>query len=262
MTQSFRLYEPGESFLYRLDPRVKLIGVLAIFFLSILFTDPRFLAPVFLGVLVLIVAGRVPMRRVALMLRSLAILVVIALILWPLIYQRGPVVTTVLGFRITEGGLLYGGGMAFRILDMVIAPITLFLTTTQPDFVAALRRLGLPYKASFALATSFRFLPTVAGVGTSIVEAQRARGLDPSRGSPVRRIRSYARILGPLVITCIRIAQQLTLAVEARAFSIDRPRTFYRQLRLRRQDRIALGVIGAACVVGIAIRLAGFGLVS
>ncbi|HET7494197.1 MAG TPA: energy-coupling factor transporter transmembrane component T [Candidatus Limnocylindrales bacterium] len=262
MTQSFRLYEPGSSFLYRLDPRVKVVGVLAVFLLSILFTSPYYLGPVFALIVAIIVAGRVPLRRVALLLRSLTILVLISLVLWPLLYRQGPIVTTVFGFPITEGGLEYGAGMTFRILDMVIAPITLFLTTTQPDFVAALRRLGLPYKASFALATSFRFLPTVAGVGTSIVEAQRARGLDPSRGSPVRRIRSYARILGPLVITCIRIAQQLTLAVEARAFSIDRPRTFYRQLRLRRQDRIALGVIGAACVVGIAIRLAGFGLVS
>lgn len=260
MTQSFRLYEPGNSFLYRLDPRVKLIGVFAIFFLSILFTDPRFLAPVFLGVLALIVAGRVPMRRVALMLRSLAILVIIALILWPLIYQRGPVVTTILGFRITEGGLFYGGGMAFRILDMVVAPIALFLTTTQPDFIAGLRRLGLPYKASFALATALRFLPTIVGVGQSIVEAQRARGLDPSKGSPLRRMKSYGRILGPLMITSIRIAQQLVLAVEAKAFSIDRPRTFYRDLHFETPDYVALAVIGLACAVAMTVRVLGYGV--
>lgn len=260
MTQSFRLYEPGASFLYRLDPRVKLIGVLAIFFLSILFTDPRFLAPVFLGVLVLIVAGRVPMRRVALMLRSLAVLVVIALLLWPLIYQKGPVVATILGVGVTEGGLLYGGGMAFRILDMVIAPIALFLTTTQPDFIAGLRRLGLPYKASFALATALRFLPTIAGVGQSIVEAQRARGLDPSRGSPLRRMKSYGRILGPLMITSIRIAQQLVLAVEAKAFSIDRPRTFYRELRFDTLDYVALAVIGLVCAAAAMVRVLGHGV--
>jgi energy-coupling factor transport system permease protein len=262
VTQSFRLYEPGSSFLYRLDPRVKVVGVLAVFLLSILFTSPFYLAPVFLAVMVVIVAGRVPLRRVALLLKSLTVLVIISLILWPLIYKQGPVVATVLGASITRGGLEYGAGMTFRILDMVIAPIALFLTTTQPDFVAALRRLGLPYKASFALATSFRFLPTVAGVGTSIVEAQRARGLDPSRGSPVRRMRSYSRILGPLVITSIRIAQQLIFAVEAKAFSIDRPRTFFRQLRLQREDRIALAVIAIVCVVALGVRAAGLGLVS
>lgn len=41
------------------------------------------------------------MRRVAVLLRSLSILVVISLILWPLIYQQGPVLFRVLGFDIT-----------------------------------------------------------------------------------------------------------------------------------------------------------------
>jgi energy-coupling factor transport system permease protein len=149
--------------------------------------------------------------------------------------------------------------MAFRILDMVIAPIALFLTTTQPDFIAGLRRLGLPYKASFALATAFRFLPTVVGVGQSIVEAQRARGLDPSRGSPVRRMKSYGRIVGPLMITSIRIAQQLVLAVEAKAFSIDRKRTFYKHLVYGPADWIALFVIASVVSVAIVVRLMGYG---
>lgn len=262
MTQSFRLYEPGSSFLYRLDPRVKVIAVLAVFLLSVMFTSPFVLGPVFGLLVAIIVAGRVPLKRVALLLRSLTVLVLISLILWPLLYKQGPVVATVLGFSITQGGLEYGAGMTFRILDMVIAPIAFFLTTTQPDFVAAVRRLGLPYKASFALATSFRFLPMVAGVGNSIIEAQRARGLDPSRGWPVRRMRSYARILGPLMITSIRIAQQLIFAVEAKAFSIDRPRTFFRQLRLTGEDRVALVIIAGACLAAVAIRVAGYGLVS
>lgn len=262
MTQQFRLYEEGFTFLYRLDPRVKLLGVLAVFFLSIIFNDPRFLAPVFFSILALIIIGRVPIRRVALLLRSLAILVIISLILWPLIYQQGPVLFRVAGFNITEGGIFFGFGMAFRILDMVIAPITLFLTTTQPDFVAGLRRLGLPYKASFALATAFRFLPTVVGVGQSIVEAQQARGLDVGRGSPVRRMKSYGRIVGPLMITSIRIAQQLVFAVEAKAFSIDRKRTFYKHLVYDRADWLALFVIASIVAVAIVIRVMGYGSLS
>lgn len=259
MTQQFRLYEHGSSFLYRLDPRVKLIAVLAVFLLSILFQDPRYLAPVFFTILALIIVGRVPLKRVGLLLRSLSILVVISLVLWPLIYQQGPVLFEVAGIDVTEGGVFFGFGMAFRILDMVIAPIALFLTTTQPDFIAGMRRLGLPYKASFALATALRFLPTVVGVGQSIVEAQQARGLDPKRGSPVRRMKSYGRIVGPLMVTSIRIAQQLVLAVEAKAFSIDRKRTFYKHLEYTTIDWIALFLIGSAVGAALAVRLLGYG---
>lgn len=257
--QSFQLFEEADSFLYRLDPRTKLLGVAAVFGLSVTFTDARLLAPVFVFVLGLAIVGRVPMRRVGVLLKSLSVLVIVALVMWPIIYQDGPVLFRLWRFDITEGGVLYGLGMAFRILCMVVAPIVFFITTPQTDFVAGLRRLGLPYKASFALATAFRFLPTVVGVGQTIVEAQRARGLDPTRGSIPHRLRSYSRLLGPLIITSIRLAQQAVLAVEARGFSIDRDRTFFRQLAMQRRDAIALSVLAALTLAMVFLRLQGHG---
>jgi energy-coupling factor transport system permease protein len=262
VAQRFDLYEPGQSYLYRLDPRTKVIAVLAVFVVSVLFTNPLFLAPVFFTVIVALVVGRVPYQRVAILLKSLAVLVVISLLLWPLIYEHGPLLAVLGPFRVTQGGVLYGVGMSFRILDMVIVPIALFLTTPQRDFVVALRRLGLPYKATFALSTSLRFLPTIVGVGESIVEAQRARGLDPNSGGPIRRLRSYSRILGPLVISAIRIAQQLSLAVEARAFSISRQRTYLRVLAFGRMDFAVLAGIAALMVAALALRIIGLGILA
>lgn len=262
LAQRFDLYQRGDSYLYHLDPRTKVIAVLAVFVISVLFTNPLFLAPVFFTAILALIVGRVPYQRVAILLKSLAVLVIISLLLWPVIYEHGQVIGTVGPFRVTQGGLLYGVGMSFRILDMVIVPIALFLTTPQPDFVAALRRLGLPYKATFALSTSLRFLPTIVGIGESIVEAQRARGLDPNSGGPIRRLRSYSRILGPLVITSIRIAQQLSLAVEARAFSIDRQRTYLRVLSFGRMDRVVLVGIALLMVAAIVLRVVGLGVLA
>lgn len=262
MAQRFDLYQPGNSYLYHLDPRTKVLAVLAVFVVSVLFTNPLFLAPVFFAVILALILGRVPFQRVAILLKSLAILVIISLLLWPLIYEHGAVIGTFGPFRVTQGGVVYGIGMSFRILDMVIVPIALFLTTPQPDFVAALRRLGLPYKATFALSTSLRFLPTIVGIGESIVEAQRARGLDPNTGGPIRRLGSYSRILGPLVITAIRIAQQLSLAVEARAFSISRQRTYLRVLTFGRMDVGVLIGIAVLMVAALVMRVLGLGVLA
>lgn len=262
MAQRFDLYQPGNSYLYHLDPRTKVIAVLAVFVVSVLFTNPLFLAPVFFTMILALLLGRVPYRRVAILLKSLAVLVVISLLLWPLIYEHGALLGTFGPFRVTQGGVLYGIGMSFRILDMVIVPIALFLTTPQPDFVAALRRLGVPYKATFALSTSLRFLPTIVGIGESIVEAQRARGLDPNSGGPIRRLRSYSRILGPLVITAIRIAQQLSLAVEARAFSISRQRTYLRVLTFGRIDMGVLIGIAVLMMAAVVMRVLGLGVLA
>lgn len=196
--QSFQLFAPADSFLYRMDPRVKVVAVGVVFLVSILFQDARYLAPVFFVLLALAVVGKVPLRRVALLLKSLTVLVTISMVMWPLLYRQGDTLFTVLGLPLTDEGIAHGIGMSFRILDMVLAPILLFLTTPQSAFVAALRGLGLPYKPAFALSLTFRFLPTVAGVGQTIVEAQRARGLDPSAGGVVARMKSYSRVLGPL----------------------------------------------------------------
>ncbi len=76
----------------------------------------------------------------------------------------------------------------------------------------------------------------------------------------MRRMKSYGRILGPLMITSIRIAQQLVLAVEAKAFSIDRPRTFYRELRFRPLDYAALSLIVVVCLVAAMVRVLGHGV--
>ena len=60
MAQRFDLYQPGNSYLYHLDPRTKVLAVLAVFVVSVLFTNPLFLAPVFFTVIVALILGRVP----------------------------------------------------------------------------------------------------------------------------------------------------------------------------------------------------------
>ena len=257
--QSFQLYVPGNSFLYRMDPRVKIITVAVVFVISVLFEDARFLAPVFLVVLLTAVIGKVPLSRVGLLLKSLTVLVIISMVMWPILYRSGTPWFDIAGFSVTREGVSYGVGMSFRILDMVIAPIVLFLTTPQADFVAALRKLGLPYRAAFTLNLAFRFLPTVSGVGQTIVEAQRARGLDPSAGGIAQRMRNYSRILGPLVITALRLAQQTILAVEARGFSIPRTRSTYREFTLAAADKMAIAIVMVGLATAMWLRIRGFG---
>lgn len=257
--QSFQLYTRGDTFLYRMDPRVKVLTVVAVFVISVLFDSALFLAPVFVAIMAVAVSARVPLSKVALLLKSLSVLVIISMVMWPLLYRDGTVLFEVVGLGITDEGIAFGIGMSFRIANMVTASIVLFLTTSQADFVSGLRGLGLPYKGAFALNLAFRFLPTITGVGQTIVEAQRARGLDPSSGGIAKRLRNYGRILGPLMITALRLAQQTVLAVEARGFSIGRTRSSYRQLAFERADFIALGIIGACFTAAVVLRLQGLG---
>jgi energy-coupling factor transport system permease protein len=122
-----------------------------------------------------------------------------------------------------------------------------------------LRGIGLPPKATFALATAFRFLPTVVGVGNGIIEAQRSRGLDVNKGSLVKRWRNYSAILGPLVISSLRIAQQLAVAVESKAMSSRAKRTTVRPLVFQRLDYYVLAGYALLILLLVSLRLLGLG---
>jgi energy-coupling factor transport system permease protein len=259
MSIQFELYTKGDSFLYRLDPRTKLMGVFLVFAISVIFTHPLFLGPFFFLMLGIIFLGGVPFSKVALLLKSLSILVVLSLIMWPLLYHPGEEIFRLRNIYITDLGVAYGIGMAFRILNMVLAPIILMLTTRQRELILGLRGIGLPQNGAFALATTFRFLPTVVGVGNGIIEAQRSRGLDVNKGNVIVRMKNYAAILGPLMISSLRIAQQLAFAVESKAMSSTAKRTTFRPLYFTMFDRNVMVGYGVLLVFVIVLRLLGFG---
>src|SRR5574341_427979 len=259
MSLQFELYARGSSFLYRLDPRTKIIGVLVVFAISVIFTHPLYLGPFFFAILAIDLLGGVSLGRVALLLKSVTLLVVLSVVMWPLLYHPGKEIFRYGSVYFTDISVAYGIGMAFRFLNMVMAPITLVLTTSQGDFIQGLRGIGLSDMGAFALATTFRFVPTVIGVGKSIIEAQRARGLDVNQGHILRRMRNYAAILGPLMITSIRLAQQLALAVEAKAISSPVKRTTLRPLRFSALDRTVLVGYGVLLAGVITLRVFGLG---
>jgi energy-coupling factor transport system permease protein len=262
MSMQFELYTEGSSFLYDLDPRTKIIGVLVIFAISVIFTHPLFLGPFFFLIISIDMLGGVHLMKVALLLKSLSLLVVISLVMWPLLYHPGVEIFHWGPIYVTDIGVIYGMGMAFRILNMVIAPISLMLTTRQRELILGLRGIGLPQKAAFALATAFRFIPTVIGVGNGIIEAQRSRGLDVNKGGVIKRIKNYSAILGPLMISSLRIAQQLAFAVESKAMSSTARRTTFRPLVYTSIDRAVFVGYGVLISLVIVLRVMGLGVVA
>lgn len=259
MALKFQLFEDGDTFIYKIDPRVKIIGVLVIFAVSVIFTDPRYLGPFFFAILAIDLIGGVPLRKVMVLLKSLSLLVLISMVMWPLLYHPGNEVFSLFGIPITDLGMAYGLGMAFRILNMVIAPISLTLTTSQRDFILGMRGVGLPRKGAFALSTAFRFVPTIVGVGRGIIEAQNARGLDVDEGGLVERMRNYSGLMAPLLVNSIRMSQQLVLAVESKAISSTAEPTTLRVMKLDRFDHVILVVYALVIVGVVTIRLLGYG---
>jgi energy-coupling factor transport system permease protein len=68
--------------------------------------------------------------------------------------------------------------MGLRLASFVSIGLVLLSTTRNEELTHGLIRMGLPHPVAFAFATALRLIPTFAGAGATIVQAQMARGLD------------------------------------------------------------------------------------
>ena len=141
-------------------------------------------------------------------------------------------------FMITQG--LRNFGIAFFAIAIPY--------TTDPGHMGvAFRGLGIPDRFSYAIDLSFRFLPTVARDFGTTLDAQRARGfeLDKLRGGIFGKIARLAPMIVPVVIGSIVGAEDIISAMELRCFGIGK-RSWLTELHARRIDRvlITLSIVG------------------
>jgi energy-coupling factor transport system permease protein len=263
MPVGYSIYVDRPSFIHRrLDPRTKLAALGTTFVLALAFNHPAVLGAL---VLLVLVAGRwsdVPWRSLAPFLAGSIWFLVLGILIWPVYVKGGPVLFNLGGQSISLNGLLFGLAMGLRVALMVTAAGVWMMTTSPQKLTAGLLHLGLPYKAGVAMTAAIRFVPLLNAERATIAEAQQARALDLRRGNPFGRAIKSVAIIGPLFIRAIDVAQGLALAMDARGFGAFDGRTSIVDLRITRLDRAILFALLAACLVAIALRVLGIGLIS
>jgi energy-coupling factor transport system permease protein len=122
-------------------------------------------------------------------------------------------------------------------------------TTSQRDLVRALVKLGLRFDFGLTLAISLRFFPTFISTIDSITDAQRARGMELGRGRLFKRSKNYVSVLVPAIVSALRTADTLALALQSRAYGARSDRTFLTEIKMRGTDYVALSVVLGLLVV-------------
>jgi len=130
------------------------------------------------------------------------------------------------------------------------------LLTTSPDHLGlALEQTRVPYEFVFAFTTAVRFVPVLAEEAQTIMDAQKARGLELERGNFMKRIRNYIPILIPLIVSAIRRSLELAEAMESRAWGATKKRTNLYVLKLHKGDILLLAFTIAVIAAAIYVRL-------
>jgi len=159
------------------------------------------------------------------------------------------------GYHFTPMLLESAIALTFRFVVLVESFSVFFLTTSPDHLGLALEQSHVPYEFCFAFTTAVRFVPVLAEEAQTIMDAQKARGLELEKGNFMKRIRNYIPILIPLIVSAIRRSLELAEAMESRAWGAIKKRTNLYELKMRRGDYILLMLTMVLLVVAVYVRL-------
>ena len=204
------LYVPGRSPVHRLPAGVKLLVLAA--GSAMLFVVPGVAvhAAELLAVLALFHVAGLPWREVLDQLRPALVLLV------PIFLFHVFVTDWVLGLE-----------TVLRILVLLFLAVIVTLTTKLTDMIDVLERsmrplrmVGInPAKVGMMLSMVIRLIPLMMRQAGEILEAQRARGLD----------RNAIALLVPLLIKALKMADDLSDAMDARGYDPGAVTPFWRR---------------------------------
>jgi biotin transport system permease protein len=196
------LYQPGDTLLHRLPAGAKLLGLAVLAAILSATRDTGLLAAGLSVAAALVALARLDPRRTA---RQLAMPIAL--------------VAVVAAIHVAVGDPDAGAVLLLRLGALLLAAVTVTATTRLTAMADAvlvplrpLRRLGLrTERIAFAIMLTLRLVPAVAEEAARIREAQKARGG-----------RAAVATLGmPLLVACLRMAERLAEAIDARGGTPD-----------------------------------------
>lgn len=240
-------YFPGDTFIHRLDPRVKLICV--VLYIIALFCAKYFVTYglMLLFLVTAVVVSKVRLKSILNGLKPVFLIVIITALL-NLFYTPGDPLVKFWIFTITWQGIRTAFFMVIRIIMLIIGTFLLTYTTSPialtdglESLLNPLKKIKLPiHELSMMMSIALRFIPTLIEETDKIMNAQKARGADFETGSLMKRAKALLPLLVPLFISAFRRADELAVAMECRCYHGGKGRTRMRQLKFAPADFVTL----------------------
>lgn len=162
---------------------------------------------------------------------------------------------------VTDLGLMWASAMGIRILTSSL-PIFIYLSSTKPkDISLGLCKIGIPFTGSEMFVLAFRFIPLVQQDASIITEAQRARGLDFSKGGWKDKAHKYSAILAPMIFMSLRRVQIVANALDSKGFRNNEHRhRFYKEQAFVAKDWVVMAITVGLFVFALTARIKLWGV--
>lgn len=266
---TFGQYYPSNSFVHKMDARVKLV-------LCLLFMIGIFFVTSFVGfglitlfLIVAVACSRVPFGSVLRSIKGILFLLIFTAIL-NIFFTKGDS-APLWSWSPFEGwtieiymdGLIFAAKIFLRLCYLVIGTSLLTLTTTPVDLTHAIESLLKPlrvikfpvHELALLMSLALSFIPGIMEETDRIIRAQKARGADFDTGNIIKRAKAFVPILIPLLIGGFRRADELANAMNSRCYEGAENRTQMRVMHVSWRDFLA-GFVTIAVFVAIFVAYA------
>lgn len=253
-------YLPFDTFIHRLDPRVKIVGVF-LYIITIFFVDDFYgYIPFVILLIAMLAVAKIPIKSVLKSLKPVIFIIIITglinLITTPgrTIFEIGPV-------TVTAEGIYRTGFTVLRLILIILSTSVLTYTTSPMELTYGLEKLFSPLKKfgfpagelAMMISISLRFIPTLFDEAQKIRMAQMARGADFESGNIINRAVSMVPLLVPLFINSFKRSDDLATAMEARMYRIGHDRTKLNEINMGRVDWLVISLFSLFCILVIVL---------
>ena len=256
------LYQPGDSFLHRLDALSKILCLIILLVAVVNTTTlPGYALLALLTGLLIALSGIRPGAALRSALR-LGWFFLIILLMNLFFYQKEQAWFSWWIFSPSPGGLMQGIHVVARVFLLLVLSNLLTITTAPLAMTEALERMLTPLRfigvptdlVAMILSVAIQFIPTLLEETDSIRKAQTARGARFDSRRLTDKAAAALPLVIPIFLAAFKRADELSLAMEARGYRTDVKRSRRKHAPLKGRDWLSLGLTAALAAAYVLIR--------
>ncbi len=260
-------YIPRESWIHQRDPRSRLIAFLLIFFSLVFTPDLSGLGLGLVTAVLIYIIARLPFRSTwRNILRAFPFVLILALL--QIIFMQDGTTSQVLfeifGKSIQFHAVISAVILIVRFILLIGNLNAIVMTLSTSQITASLfymlkpfEKVGFPVNdVTMITQITLRYIPLLAQIAEKTVKAQAARGGDWERRSfnPIKQAKMVIPLIVPIIVTSLKRAETMAIAMESRGFNAAKKRSSYYELAFTWQDGLLLGV---SLLMAVLILLSG-----
>jgi energy-coupling factor transport system permease protein len=246
------------ALLTRVSPASRLAAGLIWLVAALLTVDPRVpLVLLVAGTLALLLLSGLPVSRLPARLAPLLVAAAGLAVVTVLFHasSRDPAAVTVLDLgplRITTAALSAGLALGLRLAVVAVTSVLVFAPSDPTRFADSLsQQLHVPDRIAYGTLAALHIAPRIGVDWAATGAVRRLRGIEP-RG-PIGWLRSIFGRLLTLLVSAIRRAGRMALAMDARGFDAGIPRSHFRPIRATPLDWLVIAVALVVAVLALLV---------